>query len=265
MRFIHDKDLNKLMSLKPGVARKYRQQNEQKDDMSVPSMPDDPVPPFKQNLGSKSKHKFIPKPIPAQSIKIVRKTTQKPPELQFYSKPLPPPKPIYANKKETKLKMKPKRKKTVKKKKQSIKHVDVSKSLVSQSMQTLNVMDSAVQTMNGISSVEQSIDSMASHKEEEDTVNILSRSQDNLNNFCDNVLSNLFDKNQIDQSPSKCLEILRSIDIQNAEQSHSKHTIAESDIAASIINDIINKAVVCAIFPGHQLVLNILNFRQAPK
>merc|ERR1712048_686292 len=89
-------------------------------------------------------------------------------------------------------------------------------------------------------SIRQSIYSMASHNEEEDTVNILSHSQ---NNFCDNVLNNLLP--QIDASPSKCLEILRSIDIQNADcfNYFNRKSNAKDEIIVPIIHDLIENAI----------------------
>merc|ERR1712129_568139 len=105
------------------------------------------------------------------------------------------------------------KRKKEKKRVPKVKHVNATLPLVSQSIQTLNVMDNCVQTMDvndamNSDSIRQSIHSMASHNEETDTVNIsnniLSASQ---NNLCANE----------NTSPSKCLEILRSIDVQNGD------------------------------------------------
>merc|ERR1712228_120344 len=89
MGFIKDTDLNKLMRNKPGVARRYRkqQENKAKGKVSIPAVPDDPLPPCKQ---SKKDLNLFPQlqPIKRKSIEIVRRTKQKPPSLQFHSKPL---------------------------------------------------------------------------------------------------------------------------------------------------------------------------------
>merc|ERR1712204_101114 len=139
------------------------------------------------------------------------------------------------------------KRKNEKKRVPKVKHVNASLPLVSQSIQTLNVMDNCVQTMDvndamNSDSIRQSIHSMASHNEEADTVNIsnniLSASQ---NNFCDNVLSNLFANENT--SPSKCLEILRSIDVQNGDGfDYFKRT----NVAKEVLDDIIQQAMdVC--------------------
>eukprot|EP00483_Globobulimina_turgida_P002865 UN02870 len=116
MGFITEKDLNKLMTLKPGIARKYRQNNKFNrnnlnynisinDDQMI--LFDDKInEPSMQNILQKAKKniqlkkseiktlKKQPNNIRTNQVKIIHRTTLKPPELRFNSKPIQPAKPI---------------------------------------------------------------------------------------------------------------------------------------------------------------------------
>merc|ERR1712130_9840 len=104
MDFIKDDDLDKLMFLKPGIARKYRQNQKENKNISVPPIPsiDNILQKATKNMKTRKIKTLInasnemlspfisTKPIKGHNMKIIRRTTQKPPELQFHSKPIPP-------------------------------------------------------------------------------------------------------------------------------------------------------------------------------
>eukprot|EP01084_Bolivina_argentea_P004689 8899_1 len=148
MKFIKEDDLNKLMTLKPGIARKYRKNNKQKnnfntrfenendlisffdyDDINKPSI-DNILQKAKKNVQMKTSemktlievsNEILQQPLPPQpnktdniipNVKIIRRITRKPPELQFMnSKPIPPKRIIHKKKKKIKPKKKKKKKK----------------------------------------------------------------------------------------------------------------------------------------------------------
>merc|ERR1740116_401745 len=86
---------NKMEFVKPSKQRK-----QPRNDGSVPSMPKDPIPPRKRIRKRIETRKPMRSPNPNTSkhanvhCKIVRRTTKRPPELQFHSQPIAPPKPI---------------------------------------------------------------------------------------------------------------------------------------------------------------------------
>eukprot|EP01084_Bolivina_argentea_P269932 458877_1 len=211
MHYIKERDLDKLMRLKRGVARKYREKTTLAPvfeyQIDKPSM-DELIKRAKQRIQLKQAKT---EPMEKKEAKVVRRTTTKPPELQFKSNPKPPPI------------RKVKRKKLKRKRTQKI---TPRTTVISTSMQTVSM----VQT-----SIEQDIQSMASCTEEQDTVNILNHSQNSLNSFCDNVLNQLLTKSisSVDESQSTL----------NTEQIDAP---SPHDVIQSIMNELITKASVAA-------------------
>merc|ERR1719204_1185795 len=193
--------------------------NRASESESIPPMPADPKPP-RVRIQRCPKPRTTPKPQKAQAqpptaevkqIRVVRSSRQKPPELQFHSKPLPPPPPkhiLFADRKAAAalaLKQKTERKKKRKarkkkekerKRKERRRQKETAQmrgpSLHSQSMQTLNVQNSAMQTSDALPALIESV-----HSIDDDTVAIrgdsLMTSHNSqireLDSFCDDVLS----------------------------------------------------------------------------
>ena len=170
-----------------------------------------------KTLKSNQKSKIQPKQCKHGKIKpktnVVHRTTQRPPELQFNSKPMSPPKIKFRPK--PKPKLKPKQRKSYPKPiflENKIFRNDNAHNNNNANECSMVYSSFGIQTKNIIqNSIEQDIKSMASHNEEQDQVNIFNDDEDIssetiVESIIDDIIAQSILKAKADESTSKQIE-----------------------------------------------------------